>query len=124
MALGKLFQDILSSESSWTSKVQKCFFLLLSNKVVTVNLSDMVFTVLLSKLFRVVSVEASRQKRVKFLKKSSQKSIQKLAIYRLKGSPFRLNGYSKNILHYHGKSFRMPSVTQRLKDRFYEHRRC
>ena len=87
MALGKLFQDILSSESSWTSKVQKCFFLLLSNKVVTVNLSDMVFTVLLSKLFRVVSVEASRQKRVKFLKKSSQKSMQKLAIYRLKGSP-------------------------------------
>ena len=124
MALGKLFQDILSSESSWTSKVQKCFFLLLSNKVVTVNLSDMVFTVLLSKLFRVVSVEASRQKRVKSFKKSSQKSIQKLAIYRLKGSPFRLNRYSKNILHYHGKSFRMPSVTQRVKDRFYEHRRC
>ena len=87
MALGKLFQDILSAESSWTSKVQKCFFLLLSNKVVTVNLSDMIFTVLLSKLFRVVSVEASRQKRVKSFKKSSEKSIQKLAIYRLKGSP-------------------------------------
>ena len=87
MGLEKLFQDIPSSESSRTSKVQECFFLLLSNKVVTVNLSDMVFTVLLSKLFRVVSVEASRRKRVKSFKKSSQKSIQKLAIYRLKGSP-------------------------------------
>ena len=80
--LEKLFQDIPSSESSRTSKVQECLFLLPSNKVVTVNLSVMVFKILLSKLFRVVPVETSRQKRVKYFKKSTQQSRQKLAIYR------------------------------------------